>query len=140
MDQAIGNSVAQPRLQTLLLSLFALVAVSLAVVGVYGVMAYTVSQRTNEIGVRAALGASQRDVIWMVVSHGLKLTSIGVVLGLGAAVLVTRALETMLFTTDGLHPLTFAAAGALLAAAALAASYIPARRAARVAPIVALGR
>jgi putative ABC transport system permease protein len=140
MEQAIGNTVAQPRLQTLLLALFALVAVTLAIVGVYGVMAYTVSHRTQEIGVRVALGASQRDVVRMVVGQGLKLTIIGVVIGLTAAVIVTRALEALLFRSGGLDPLTFAAATALLAAAAVFASYVPARRAARVAPIVALSR
>ena len=140
MEQAIGNTVAQPRLQTMLLTLFALVAVTLAIIGVYGVMAYTVSQRIQEIGVRVALGASYGDVVWMVVGHGLKLTAVGVGIGLVAAALVARALETMLFKTGGLHPLTFAAAGAVLAAAAIAASYVPARKAARVAPIVALGR
>jgi putative ABC transport system permease protein len=140
MEQAIGNTVAQPRLQTMLLALFALVAVTLAIVGVYGVMAYTVSHRTQEIGVRVALGASERDVVSLVVGQGLKLAFIGVAIGLTAAVIVARALEALLFRSGGLDPLTFAAAAALLAAAAVLASYVPARRAARVAPIVALSR
>jgi putative ABC transport system permease protein len=138
MDQAIGSTVAQPRLQTMLLALFALVAVTLAIVGVYGVMAYTVSHRTHEIGVRVALGASQRDVVRMVVGHGLKLTAAGIVGGMVVAIVVTRALETLLFKSGGLDPAVFATAAGVLAGAALLASYIPARRAARVAPIVAL--
>ena len=140
MEQAMGNTVAQPRLQTLLLGIFAVVAVVLAIVGVYGVMAYTVSQRTQEIGVRVALGASHTDVIRMVVSQGLKLTFLGIAIGATASVLVTRSLEGVFFKSGGLSPLTFAAAALLLAAAALTASYLPARRAARVAPIVALSK
>jgi putative ABC transport system permease protein len=140
MEQAIGNTVAQPRLQALLLALFAAVAVTLAVVGVYGVMAYNVSHRTQEIGVRVALGASERDVVWMVVTHGLKLTAAGIVIGLSVATLASRALETLLFKSGGLHPLTFVAAATALALAAAVASYLPARRASRVALSVALTR
>jgi putative ABC transport system permease protein len=140
MEQSIGNTVAQPRLQTTLLIIFATVAAALAVIGVYGVMAYAVSHRTQEIGLRLALGASRRDVIAMVVRQGVALTAIGIALGLGGAVIAMRALETLLFDTDGLDPPTFAGAALLLAAAATLASYIPARRAARVAPIIALQR
>jgi len=103
-------------------------------------MAYTVSQRTQEIGVRVALGASHTDVIRMVVSQGLKLTVLGIALGATASVLVTRSLENVFFKSGGLRPLTFAAAALLLDAAALTASYLPARRAARVAPMVALSK
>jgi putative ABC transport system permease protein len=140
MEQAIGNTVAQPRLQTVLLTIFAFVAVALAIVGVYGVMAYTVSQRTQEIGVRVALGASHTDVVRMVVSQGLRLTVIGVVIGAAMAALVTRSLDTVFFKGGGADPVSFAAAAAMLAAAALTASYLPARRAARVSPIVALSK
>jgi putative ABC transport system permease protein len=140
MEQAIGNTVAQPRLQTTLLTVFALVAVALAIIGVYGVMAYTVSQRTQEIGVRLALGASRADVLRMVVGHGARLAACGIVLGLVGAVLATRAVESLLFQTDGLDAATFAGAATLIAAAALLASYIPARRAAGVPPLSALGR
>jgi putative ABC transport system permease protein len=140
MEQAIGDSIAQPRLRTVLLTLFAGVAVVLAVVGVYGVMAYTVLQRTQEIGVRVALGASQTDVVRMVVRQGLQLTVLGVVIGLLVAALATRALEGMLFEMQGLDPITYFAAALLLAIAALLASYLPARRAASVPPIIALGR
>jgi putative ABC transport system permease protein len=127
-------------LQTTLLIIFAVVAAALAIIGVYGVMAYAVSHRTQEIGVRIALGASRRDVVTMVVRQGVVLTVIGIALGLGGAVIATRALESLLFATDGLDPATFGAAALTLAAASTLASYIPARRAARVAPIIALQR
>ncbi len=140
MEQAIGDSVAQPRLRTVLLTIFAGVAVVLAVFGVYGVMAYTVLQRTQEIGVRMALGASQRDVVGMMLRQGAWLTSIGVSIGLAAAGFATRALEGMLYEMEGLDPMTFAGAALVLAAAALLASYLPARRAASVAPNVSLIR
>jgi putative ABC transport system permease protein len=140
MEQAIGNTVAQPRLQTTLLIIFAVVAAVLAILGVYGVMAYAVSQRTPEIGVRIALGASRRDVVAMVVRQGAVLTASGIAIGLGGAMLATSALESLLFDTDGLDPVTFGGAALILAAASMLASYIPARRAARVAPIIALQR
>ena len=100
MEQAIGDSVAQPRLQTLLLTLFAGVAVVLAIVGVYGVMAYAVSQRTQEIGVRIALGASRADVVRMVVAQGARLAAAGIVIGLVGAAAATRALQSLLFETE----------------------------------------
>ena len=140
MEAAISNSVAQPRLQMLLLVIFAGVAAALAVVGVYGVMAYTVSQRTQEIGVRVALGASQSDVVRMVVGQGARLAAAGITLGLVGAAAATRTMQSLLFETSGLDPLTFVAAPLMLGAAALFASYLPARRAASVAPIVAIGR
>ena len=140
MEQAIGDSVAQPRMRTVLLTVFAGVAVVLAIFGVYGVMAYTVLQRTQEIGVRVALGASQSDVVRMVVRQGAWLTMIGVAIGLAAAALATRALEGMLYEMSGLDPITFGGAALVLAVAALLASYLPARRAASVPPIIALGR
>jgi putative ABC transport system permease protein len=138
MEAAIGDTVAQPRLQTVLLVIFAAVAVTLALIGVYGVMAYSVSQRTQEIGVRVALGASEGVVVRMVVAQGLRLAGAGIVLGLAAALLATRALDALLFATSGRDPLTFITASLLLGAAAVLASYVPARRAARVAPVVAL--
>jgi putative ABC transport system permease protein len=140
MEQAMGDTVAQPRLQTVLLAIFACVAVALAVIGVYGVMAYTVSQRTQEIGVRVALGASHRDVVGMVVMQGARLAAAGILIGLLVAAVATRALQTVLFQTGGLDPVTFLVAAVLLGTAALLASYLPARRAATIAPLVALGR
>jgi putative ABC transport system permease protein len=140
MEQSMNDTVAQPRLQTLLLAIFAAVAVALAFVGVYGVMAYAVSQRTQEIGVRVALGASQREVVRMVVGEGVRLALIGLALGLAGAAFATRALQSQLFETNANDPLAFIAAPLLLGVAALLASYIPARRAAAVAPIIALTR
>jgi len=140
MTQTIGDSVAQPRLQALLLMIFAGVAVALAVIGVYGVMAYVVSQRTQEMGVRVALGASRSDVVRMVVVQGARLAGAGIVIGLAGAAVAVRAMQSLLFETSGLDPLTFVAAPIVLGIAALLASYVPARRAASVAPVVALGR
>ena len=140
MTQAIGNTVAQPRLQTTLLTIFATLAVALAILGVYGVMAYTVSQRTQEIGVRLALGASRTDVLSMVVGQGLKLAGLGILIGLAAAVVATRAVQSLLFKVDELDVPTYAGAALVIASAALLASYFPARRAASVAPITVMGR
>ena len=140
MEQAINDTVAQPRLQALLLTVFASVAVALAIVGVYGVMAYVVSQRTQEMGVRVALGASRSDVVRMVVVQAARLAGLGIAIGLVGAMAAVRALQSLLFATSALDPLTFVGAPIALGVAALVASYLPARRAAAVAPIVALGR
>ena len=141
METAMAGTVAQPRLQMLLLLVFAAVAVALAIVGVYGVMAYTVSQRVTEIGVRMAVGASPRNVIGMVVRQGAWLALAGVALGLVGAAAAARAVQSLLFVeARGYDAVTFAAAAVVLGIAALLASYIPARRAARVSPVNALGR
>ena len=141
MESAMAGTVAQPRLQMTLLLIFASVAVALAVIGVYGVMAYTVSQRVAEIGVRMAMGASPSQVIALVVREGAVLAIAGIGIGLVAATLAARAVQSLLFVeARGLAPMTFAAAAAVLALAALAASYIPARRAARVSPVNTLTR
>jgi putative ABC transport system permease protein len=140
METAIAGTVAQPRLHTILLVVFAAVAVLLAAVGVYGVMAYTVTQRIPEIGVRMAIGASPGQVIRMVVWQGAQLALVGLGLGLVAAVFAARAVKSLLFDVSGLDPLTFAVAPVVLALAALLASYIPARRAAHTSPLAALGR
>jgi len=141
METAMAGTVAQPRLQMRLLLIFALVAVTLAIVGVYGVMAYTVSQRLTEIGVRMAIGASPVNVIAMVVRQGFWLALAGVAIGLGAAAVAARAVQSLLFVdARGFDPLTFTASAVILMIAALLASYIPARRAARVSPVNALGR
>jgi putative ABC transport system permease protein len=140
MDAAIAGTVAQPRLQTTLLVLFAAVALALAAIGVYGVMAYTVSRRTAEIGVRMALGASPGQVVAMVVWQGAQLALAGVAIGLVAAALAASAIGRLLYDMSGFDPLTFVAAAAVLCLAALVASYVPARRAANIPPIVALNR
>ena len=140
METAMAGTVAQPRFQMILLLVFASIAVALAAVGVYGIMAYTVSQRTPEIGVRMAIGASPNRVVAMVVWQGARLAVMGVVLGMIAAALGAGAMQTLLFDVKGIDPLTFAAAPVFLGLAAVLASYIPARRAARISPLAALGR
>jgi putative ABC transport system permease protein len=140
MSTAMAATVAQPRLQMVLLVLFAGLAVTLAVVGVYGVMAYTVSQRIPEIGVRIAIGAPPGRVVAMVVWDGLQLGLIGIAVGLVVAAFATEAVRALLYDVHGLDPLTFVGAAVALGLAALLACYIPARRAARISPLVALGR
>jgi putative ABC transport system permease protein len=138
MEEFQSASVAQPRFTALLLAGFALVAMLLALVGVYGVMAYVVSQRTREIGVRIALGAERQDVVWMVVRHGVLLAGIGIAIGLAGAAAGTRLMEQLLFGVSATDPLTFLAAAVALGLASIAATCIPALRAARVAPVTAL--
>jgi ABC-type antimicrobial peptide transport system permease subunit len=124
-----------------LLLIFAGVAVVLAVVGVYGVMAYTVSQRSTEIGVRMAIGASPASVVSMVVRQGAALGAAGVAIGLLGAAAASQAVQGLLFAdARGFDPITFAGSALVLMLSALLASYIPARRAARVSPVSALGR
>jgi len=138
MDEVIGRSIAERRFTMLLLASFAGVAVLLAAIGVYGVLAYLVSQRTQEIGVRLAIGATPGDVVRLFVREGAGLTLVGVVCGLAGALAVTRALSTLLFGVTTTDPITFVAVAGTLAIVALLASYLPARRAARVDPMTAL--
>jgi ABC-type antimicrobial peptide transport system permease subunit len=138
MEAYLSENVATPRFRTLLLSIFAALAVALAMAGVYGVMAYTVGQRSNEIGLRMALGASSNDVVRMVLSQGAALAGIGMILGLIGAVAATRLLESVLFEVKPFDPLTYAAVAALVVVIALAASYLPARRASQLDPLEAL--
>ncbi|MGH9144731.1 MAG: ABC transporter permease, partial [Vicinamibacterales bacterium] len=138
MDEVIGRSIAERRFTMLLLAAFAGVAVLLAAIGVYGVLAYLVSQRTQEIGVRLAIGATPRDVVRLFVREGAGLTLVGVACGLAGAVAATRALSTLLFGVTTTDPITFSAVAGTLALVALLASYLPARRAARVDPMSAL--
>src|SRR5437773_4161945 len=132
------NSIAPQRLNLTLLAVFAGVALALAVIGLYGVLAYAVAQRQREIGVRMALGAQRRDVLGLVVGHGMRLTGIGVILGLAGALALTRVLKSLLFEIKPFDPVTFLLVTAVLAGVALLACWIPARRAARVDPMVAL--
>jgi putative ABC transport system permease protein len=122
----------------LLLGVFAVLAMTLAAVGVYGVLSYRVAQRSHEIGVRIALGAQPGDVLKMIVGQGLKLAIAGVSIGLAAALAVTRVLESLLFSTSATDPVTFIAIPLILTGVAFLASFIPARRATKVDPIVAL--
>ena len=138
MDQLLSTSVARPRFNMLLLGVFAVIALVLSAVGVYGVMSYSVVQRTHEIGIRMALGAAKPDVLKLVVVQGLKLLLIGIGLGLLAALALTRVLTSMLFGVEPTDPATFAMISVLLACVALTACIVPARRATKVDPIVAL--
>jgi len=138
MDQIIARSVADRRFALELLGVFAGVALLLAAVGIYGVMSYSFSQRTHEVGIRIALGAQQLDILRMAVGEGMKIVLIGLALGLAGAAIVTRFFQSMLFNVAPIDPLTFASVAAILAGVALFACYIPARRATRVDPLIAL--
>lgn len=138
MADVVDASVAEPRFRMLLLNGFAVLALLLAAIGIYGVVAYSVSQRTRDIGVRIALGAQRHDVVRMIVLEGLRFAAWGVATGLAAAVLLGRLLSGLLFGVEPTDPMTLAAVTALLVATVTIASYIPARRATRVNPVVAL--
>jgi putative ABC transport system permease protein len=138
MRELLAESISRSRFATLLLSIFAAVAFVLASVGIYGVMAYSVTQRTNEIGIRIALGASRRNVLGLVLKRGLMLAGSGVAVGLLGSFALTRLLTNQLFGVSATDPVTFATVSILLTALALLATYIPARRAMKVDPLVAL--
>jgi putative ABC transport system permease protein len=138
MDQLLADSLSRSRFTMLLLGIFSAVALILASVGIYGLIAYSVTQRTQELGIRIALGAQRRDVLRLVLAQGTRLTLLGVALGVLAALALSRLLASMLFGISVTDPLTFAGVAGLLAAVALLACFIPARRATRVDPIVAL--
>jgi len=138
MDAIIAKSVAPQRFRMLLLGLFASLALILATLGTYSVLSYAVEQRTHEIGVRTALGAAPIDILRLVVAQGFRITLLGVIAGLLGALALTRFMANMLYGIGATDPLTFAAVALLLFAAALAACYVPARRAAKVDPMVAL--
>jgi putative ABC transport system permease protein len=138
MREYLSSSVAGPRFNTTLLSIFAGVALVLTLVGLYGVMSYSVAQRTNEIGIRLALGAQTRDVLWMIVKQGSILIVLGLAIGLVGAFAATRLIASLLFGVTAKDPFTFVAAAVLLAVVALLACYIPAWRATKVDPLKAL--
>ena len=138
MEEYISSSVAAPRFNTTLLSIFAAVALVLTIIGLYGVMSYSVAQRTNEIGIRMALGAQTRDVLGLIVKDGMKLVLLGLVLGISGALVLTRLLSSLLFGVTTRDPATFVAIAALLSFVAILACYIPAWRATRVDPLEAL--
>ncbi|HEY4839617.1 MAG TPA: FtsX-like permease family protein, partial [Candidatus Acidoferrales bacterium] len=138
MDEVVSNSFAARRLSMILLGIFAAFALLLACVGIYGVISYLVGQRTHEIGVRVALGAQRNDVMRLIIGHGAKMALIGVTIGLIGALALTRLMSNQLFGVSAHDPLTFAAVAILLVFVSVAACYIPARRAIRVDPMIAL--
>jgi putative ABC transport system permease protein len=138
MDQSLASTIADRRFNMFLLGAFAVVALSLAAVGIYGLIAYSVAQRTRELGIRIALGAVPRDVLLLVVRQGATLALAGIVTGSLGAIASTRWMRSMLFQVDPLDPLTFAVVGAALAIVAIGATWAPALRAARVSPVTAM--
>ena len=138
MEQVVASTLSRPRLYSTLLGIFSAVGLGLAVIGIYGVMAYSVAQRTREIGIRIALGARRTQVIGLVVKQSAVLTVIGIVIGLAGAAMLSRYLEGLLFGVTPLDPITFAAAAGLFALAALGAAYGPTRKATTVDPLVAV--
>ena len=138
LEDIVGNTIARPKAISMLVGVFALVALVLAAVGVYGVMAYSVRERTQEIGIRMALGATAGSVLALVLRQALRLVLFGIGAGMVAAGLLTRLIERLLYEVEPLDPWTFAVTALLLLVVATVASYVPARRGMRMAPIDAL--
>jgi putative ABC transport system permease protein len=138
MEQITSDSISQPRLEAMLLAAFAILALVLASVGIYGLISYSVAQRTQEIGVRMALGASTKQVFQMVLAQGLRLTVTGLVIGLVAAFALTRLMANLLFGVKSTDPSVFAMISLLLMTIAAIASLIPARRAMKIDPMTAM--
>jgi putative ABC transport system permease protein len=138
LSELVSDRTAQRRLAVMLITVFAAVALLLAAVGIYGVMSYAVAQRTQEIGIRMALGAERHDILRMVLRHGSLMAVAGIALGIVAALGLARLITSLLFQVSATDPPTFAVAPVVLIAVALLACYIPARRATRVDPLVAL--
>jgi putative ABC transport system permease protein len=138
MEEAVGSSLANRRFAMMLLAVFAAVALLLSAVGIYGVMAYSVTQRTHEVGIRMALGARERDVLWMILRQGGRLAAIGIGIGVVAALALTRVMSSMLFSVSATDPATFTSVAAILVVVALLACLVPALRATRVDPMRAL--
>jgi putative ABC transport system permease protein len=138
MDQWMARSLEARRTPTLLLALFGSVALVLSAIGIYGVLAFGVAQRVREFGIRQALGADSRSILSLVLRQGLQTTVIGIALGIGGALALTRYLQTLLFGVDRFDIPVFAGVTILLLAVAMAACYVPARRATRIDPLVAL--
>jgi putative ABC transport system permease protein len=135
---AVGQSISRERFRTFLLGSFSAIALVLAAVGIFGVISYSASQRTQEIGIRMALGAQRRDVLHMILGQGAKLALLGLAIGVVLAFLLTRLIASMLYRVSATDPLTFGAVAIVLLGVAITACYVPARRATRVDPMVAL--
>jgi ABC-type antimicrobial peptide transport system permease subunit len=138
MNEYVAQQLSETRFALTLIGLLAALALALCVVGLYSVISYTVSRRTHEIGIRVALGAQRGDVLKLVIKQGLKLALLGIGIGLASALALTRLLKTLLFNVSATDPLTFAGIAMLLLLVALLACWIPARRAAKVDPMIAL--
>jgi len=138
LERVLTSSLSPQRITAGMLSVFAGIALLLAVIGIYGVMSYTVNQRTHEIGIRMALGAQQGDVVRRVLRHGLVLAALGIAIGGFAALMMTRGMKTLLHDVSPTDPLTFSIVAVILAVVAVLGSWLPARRAAAVDPVVAL--
>ena len=138
MNQIVDESVSQPRFRTVLLGIFSLAAVLLACLGIYGVIAYSVTERRNEIGIRMALGARPSDILRLVVGHGITLAAIGLAIGIGASLALARLLRSVLYGVSELDPATYLSAIVLFLTVAGFASFLPARRAMRLDPVSAL--
>jgi ABC-type antimicrobial peptide transport system permease subunit len=138
MDERLARSLEARRFAATLLGVFAGLALLLAAIGLYGVIAYLVAQRSHEIGIRVALGASRADVLKLVLKQAIQLALLGVGVGLAAAFALTRLMASLLYGVSATDPLTFAAISVILTAVALTASYVPARRATRIDPMAAL--
>ncbi len=138
LEELLESASAEPRFTMFLLGIFSATALILAVVGIYGVIAYSVAQRTQELGIRMALGAAKGDILRLVIGHGLLLTLSGVAIGTIASVALTRVLSSMLYKTSATDPVIFSGSALLFSVVALIASYLPARRATRIDPTDAL--
>src|SRR4029453_5244367 len=138
MEYVVSESVTQPRFNLSLLAMFGGIALALSAAGIYGVTSYTATQRTHEIGIRIAVGARDADVVKMMMKHGMKPALIGLAIGLGAALGLTRLMKSLLFGVTATDPLTFVTLATFLMIVALIACYLPARRATKVDPMIAL--
>jgi len=138
MDQILADSLARRRLYMALMAVFSTAALLLAAVGVYGMLSYCVNRRTHEMGIRLAIGAERKDVLWLVLGEGITMALAGIAVGVAAALVLTRLMSSLLFGVSASDPITFAGVALLILLVALVASYVPARRATRVDPMVAL--